>query len=126
MNAKTLIRIFALLLFLAAIIAGMAWGVNWQDCPYGAACIGQGECICLDGWKYSTVTEKTCMTVCVDWAELDKTTCECKVKKGHCPHCGNEGIKYGNVPIARNNSVGWIEGVWLFLCPAGHIYWEKE
>lgn len=46
MKAKTLIRIFALLLFLAAIIAGMAWGGNPFMTP-----IKMVQDVCLNGEK---------------------------------------------------------------------------
>lgn len=75
------------ILFSILLLAGMAWGGDYADTTH-----------CSNSWgdcEPPVITSVTpCMTVCIDWAELDKTTCECKVKKGHCPHCGAKGIKF--------------------------------
>jgi hypothetical protein len=91
----------AIIFIVALLLAGIAWAGEIRLIP-------------------------SCYTSCVSWATLDEETCKCVVKKGHCPHCGKEGIKYGNVPIANKNSIGWIDGILLYLCPNGHLFWEKK
>ena len=108
-------------LIIVLLLAGLAWANDdWRTCPHGAVCDGNGKCSCL--YNASLTIGKTCMTSCVDWTILDETTCECIVKKGHCPYCGAKAIEDTHgLQVIKGNEVLWT----IRRCPAGHLFWEK-
>ena len=105
MKAKTLIRIFALLLFLAAIIAGLAWGGIIDDC------VEDGSCIIAT----------TLIDICPSSHYYKDGLCI--LKKGHCPHCGVKAIEDSHgLQVIKGSDVLWT----IRRCPAGHLFWEKD
>ena len=103
-------------LAIVLLLVSVAWGGDYADTPHCSNSLGDCE-----PPEITSVTP--CITVCVDWAELDKTTCECKVKKGHCPHCGAKGVDDGmGLQVIQGTKVMWT----MHRCPNGHIFWEKE
>lgn len=63
------------------------------------------ECVCLQSGKAICIRE--------DGIHINNRSLP---EPGHCPHCGAKGDKYGEV----------IESGAIYLCPNGHIYWEKN
>lgn len=115
---KTIYQSIYLLIFLA--LAGMAWGGDdWRTCPYGAVCDGNGECSCL--YNANLTIKKSCMISCANWAILNETTCECIVKKGHCPHCGALSQCFSG-----ETKPYYLMDRTICFCPNGHLFWEKD
>jgi len=52
----------------------------------------------------------------------------CILKKGHCPHCGAKGIMPQSIDEMRGavDNPYWHKIGTFYLCPNGHLFWEKD
>jgi hypothetical protein len=101
-------------LIILLLLASVAWSgestwIDKSDCPHGSICAGN-DCTCLDNPVINVYPKKT----------------EIKLpQKGHCPHCGVRGMKWGEI-LKGSEYMFHREGALLFLCPNGHMFWEKD
>lgn len=95
MGKRDLMKTIYLLIFL--VLAGTAWGADWQNCGNsGAICDNNGKCTCLG---------------------------ESVKQKGHCPHCGAKSlVDEMGLQVIKGGEVLWT----IRRCPNGHLWWERE
>ena len=112
MGKRDLMKTIYLLIFL--VLAGTAWG---GECDPYCSLIQNDECI-----RYTIPNLPQCSSLTTHAPKYGVVP-----EKGHCPHCGAKFTLEGLELYWPSGSAKYSAKVgYVYFCPNGHVFWEKD